>query len=700
MDEFECFEEELRREVCRSTPSPSSSSSGDKKPRARDTAPVGTNPFCARTLEERDENFPSFDQALLNQSSVSCQSSSANFSISARAALYEHNRHVALYGIEDSMHQEHEHDLQSTSLDPLDAEWDRLFFNTNTINLSRISSNRSSQSTAPSLPSHKVVASHSIEEGEAIEVMTDISVSDYFNTSRVQLLRTPEHIRFAPNHSDGITTREREAQLQSDTSDASSSNESAIIMQNLCLNAGLPPQYFASTASQHTDHSFSLNNMDLSRISADGSESVRNVDFSFNNNNVSSTQSINSSNEHLFAIDEVPAVTDSSCKIKNHKQQRQQQHLPYIMGSISSSNSARRLSPRNRPSQHIFHSRGSSQQESVSPIRLKISTSASIEWGSPQRPPLTPKRSSLNETSPSSSTKRQDNLDKLELSPIFTSASQFRIGGTGADIEDDAKQLGLSPISKQAADSAISLLQSTAWKATTFPKKNQQKLTYRNPFADDTDAPNDANDTLDNVANTSSNNQCEIKNNLSCTVVEYDTTRPHDYTEDISPLHSSSEGKKNESGESSHTMPNLFDKCDLKKSSVSSISANSSSEHHVTTKQTSSSSMSRSSTRQQKPSLNSAAQSCAASLPSWAATDPRRYRTVVPWRVFMAEPKDFPNEDDSFSFPFVDRRVPSNDLLVGYDSFSAPARQQHAIPIFPRTDMRRLGERSIMSSPR
>jgi hypothetical protein len=476
-----------------------------------------------------------------------------------------------------------------------------------------------------------------------------------------------------------------------------------MIMQNLYLNAGLPPPDFASMASHHTDNSISLNNMDLSRISADGSESVRNVDFSFstnnnNNNNNSLNHSIYSTNDHLFAIDELPTVTDSPSKKNKNKQQ--QQHFPYMTGLMSSPNRGPRLSPRNRSPLHIYHGRGSPQQEAQSPMRFNRSPSSSIAGTSPQRPPLTPKRGSPNERSLLLSAREQDNLGHLELSPILTSVSQYRAGGMEANIDDEAMLLGLSPISKQAADSAISLLQSAAWKAYTNTTKNQQTLSYRNPFADDTEFPQDTDATHDNIANSNSSNESGIKNILSCSIVEYDTTRPLDGSDGISPLHSSSEGKKNESGESNRTEASLFEKSDLKKSSVSSISANTSSEHHVTTKQTNSSSMSHSSSaRQQKSSPLSAAQRSTASVPFWGATDPRRYRTVVPSRVFLSEPRDFPNEDDSFSFPFNHRNILRTDVFAGYDCFSAPAQQQQAVPIISRTEMRRLGERSVMSSP-
>ena len=254
--------------------------------------------------------------------------------------------------------------------------------------------------------------------------------------------------------------------------------------------------------------------------------------------------------------------------------------------------------------------------------------------------------------------------------------------------------------SKQAADSAISILQSKDWKAAAIKKKHYQAASHRNPFAEDTEPPSVTNSIHDNATSNSSSLESENNKLLSCSVVEYENIHEHESNDDISPLHSSSERKKNSSS-SSRTKTDPFDKSDLKKTSLSSISANSSSEHHVTTKKTSSSSMSRSSARQRTSAPLGIVPSSSASALSWDATDRRRFRTVVPSRVFMTEPCDFPNEDDSFSIPF-NRHVVTREhgaSTENYDSLSAPARQQQALPIVSPSEKRRHSSRSIMSSP-
>lgn len=385
-----------------------------------------------------------------------------------------------------------------------------------------------------------------------------------------------------------------------------------------------------------------------------------------------------------------------------------------MMGVHSSSpNRGPRLTPRNRspPNIHNSSSSGSLQQRqqlAASPIRFKKSPTSAGSWMSPLRPPRTPNRGSPRaRSSPSSSSSgnKPGNFENLDLSPISIAIPDVRARRNDDEENDEEHDaalamLGLSPISKQAADSAISILQTTDWKVAAIKKKNYQASSHRNPFAEDTEQLGALNSIHDNITNNSSS--IESQSNQLCSIVEYDSRR-HDGTDDISPLHSSSEQKKSASSNSGLAETNPFETSDLKKSSLSSISPNSSSEHHVTTKQTSSSSLSRSSMQQRKPSHLSVVQSSSASALSWGATDRRRYRTVVPARVFLAEPSDFPNEDDSFSIPFNDNRRMQRTVVPGrvpvdmdYDSFSAPARQQHAVPI----ERRRIGERSIMSSPR
>lgn len=149
-------------------------------------------------------------------------SSVLNMSIGARAALNEHARYVAKFGIDGEMNVEGgSHNNTNNSSDEtnseactnvlLDDQWERI------LDLSRVASSigGSVSEGIPSPPNSTKVNLYfesssgeksQFEESASIEVMTDVSY-DFFNGSRVNLLITPE--RNKNYQTEMVITRER-----------------------------------------------------------------------------------------------------------------------------------------------------------------------------------------------------------------------------------------------------------------------------------------------------------------------------------------------------------------------------------------------------------------------------------------------------------------------------------------------------------
>lgn len=151
-----------------------------------------SDPF---SMKHRENNFPSLEEvflphqrSLLDQDiSMDSADSSEIFSIGARAALNDHLRHVARFGfdLDDDDVDEPSCDSRPSSIrNPLDLEWDRLAEDT----MSFLSS--SNQSDGDTQMTDRIVTEHR-QGQESVEVMGETS-SDYFNSSRVLLLCTPD----------------------------------------------------------------------------------------------------------------------------------------------------------------------------------------------------------------------------------------------------------------------------------------------------------------------------------------------------------------------------------------------------------------------------------------------------------------------------------------------------------------------------
>ena len=211
------------------------------------------------------------DNIMMGEEEIEVDSSSSfldlDLSIGARAALDEHLRHVARFGIDDddveddvvengdhdgncrlleheaegagvgeerigsfaasasvgSQIQQHKHHThaQPTLRDPLDDRWERLLNDSEagTPNASFFLPGEEEAGSGTDRPSEEAgpgttTATVEMHDGEAIEVLADLS-TDYFNSSRVNLLMTPEKNRLRPP---AVTRRRGEHSLDTSSS--------------------------------------------------------------------------------------------------------------------------------------------------------------------------------------------------------------------------------------------------------------------------------------------------------------------------------------------------------------------------------------------------------------------------------------------------------------------------------------------------
>jgi hypothetical protein len=165
-----------------------------------------------KIIDETDDEIIDDNEFVDNYSDIEGSSTSIlNMSIGARAALNDHARHVAKFGIDGETNLEgvDESDSDSNEIYTggennnlfLDKQWD------NFLDTSRINSSGFGGSTTNSNIDIRYSADRSGYNDESIEVMTDVS-HDYFNSSRVNLLITPE--RNKNRRVDMATTRNGE----------------------------------------------------------------------------------------------------------------------------------------------------------------------------------------------------------------------------------------------------------------------------------------------------------------------------------------------------------------------------------------------------------------------------------------------------------------------------------------------------------
>lgn len=249
----------------------------EEERRVTSRSEIVSNPFADR------DNFPGVDRALglddvqtqheqrgscygyedrispdqsicSHQTSASLQNSSLNMSIGARAALYEHLRHVALHGLDGGQQSPTDTSLSFERL-PQDEVWERLMDG----NLSITSA------SSPTLIDRlQAVVSISEDGEEAVEVVADSSGSDFFDSSRIWQLSTPEKNKGVHR---SITTRRGPDEYEE--SDSGSQESGMMYLYNVALGM------HADQGS--VDHSTSLLSLgvDLSRISNSDVSDIR-----------------------------------------------------------------------------------------------------------------------------------------------------------------------------------------------------------------------------------------------------------------------------------------------------------------------------------------------------------------------------------------------------------------------------------------
>ena len=500
-------------------------------------------------FEGRD-NFPAFDEALsakkgdrpsdnVDQSMCSTASSAA-LSIGARAALNEHMRHVAKYGLDDSQYgtrMMEENFSPQRPQNPLDEAWEKLVDTSNN-NLLHLSSSSANENSFVSFADLRLApAQDDGGGGEGIEIMAADQSSDYFNTSKVMLLQTPERNRSRKIRA--VTSRQEGSEEEEES--FGSGNDASPPMMHLFQQQVMAQQSApAADLSQFSevgggtpgrDHSFvSLSAVDLSRISAEGSEvhaptapTRPSPDSSF------------ALQDHCTTIFEVPLDAES----------RQDAPLASTISPLSPTAAFR-----------------------PTPPRPHVARTFPPTWSPPKRSP------------PSSSHYKENNS-----TPNFV------------------ESLGFSPIGTRAAKSTA---RTTSHSSSNSRQRTSERLTSQSLFTESHQRKPSSFHTAPALLGPDSSSTLrprrrpqQLAGGSAGMVVEYNSS----LTDDISPLHSSSEHKKNDG---------------------SMMSTSSST------------------------SLNRTALSASSSI---LVGDRRFYRTVVPQRVFWKEPEDFPEQYDSFSVP-------------------------------------------------
>jgi hypothetical protein len=273
-----------------------------------------TNPFARRNTGR--DHFPIWDLAFsfspqksedADGSIFSQSSSSLDLSIGAKAALYEHMRHIEKHGLDGAPAPEN----SMTPRHPLDEKWDLLLDG----GLFRDENDTSADETQKLGLDVRLFAAKQ-EGDESIEVMTDSS-SDYFNSSRVMMLGTPERNKMVIN----MVSIRGEA-----SSDVFFSDESDIAETHSCI----APERDIGLDLSHEHPSFlSLSAADVSRISASdweakGSPDVSVFDFRIATEDSNFINIIDSSfsSDSRRSSSESDKEARSSVSARNQRQQR------------------------------------------------------------------------------------------------------------------------------------------------------------------------------------------------------------------------------------------------------------------------------------------------------------------------------------------------------------------------------------------
>jgi hypothetical protein len=368
--------------------------------------PGSPSSYYANTFDDDDEA----DDDDQRQHSSVCSggnSSILNMSIGARAALNEHLRHIAKHGIDgESGNSGNNHDdddnlgnaesppPSDSHNNPLDEHWENLLDISNRVNSSGEAGSfaggaLAAAAAAATIPSpfgdssplnHLMYAASSEADGDGIEVMTDVS-HDYFNSSRVKLLATPE--RNLHRRLDMVVTRDDEpvdapsfgdsSFIHDEPSSFEAMTQDRIITPDLLPDSAFPNIHDSgiSHSSQHhsmdADHSFNPGDISEVRRSPD-------ISFLSQDHHHHFDLDVNPLNPPADAVDTFPLETrDTSVLsaplekgIPLPAQTIQEDLLQKSFPLTSPSAISQRRSPRRRGSR--LHSAAAAQQkENVSP---------------------------------------------------------------------------------------------------------------------------------------------------------------------------------------------------------------------------------------------------------------------------------------------------------------------------------------------
>lgn len=232
-----------------------------------------------RTETTIDENsLDNYDTEDIDNSDCSFASTDRlNLSIGARAALDEHLRYVARFGIDDSQcleekAREEDCSFESHQKDPRDVLWQKL--------VDPNFSNNATNNSTHLLPRDmmrlikKAAIVQSADHSQDVEATNDQS-SDYFNSSRVYLLKTPERNR--SQRANAVTCRNDEDFV--DNSFTASESPACLFRTKHNNHKPIKTESSKNDASPplgmtRNDHSFLFSAVDLSQISDDGSEDL------------------------------------------------------------------------------------------------------------------------------------------------------------------------------------------------------------------------------------------------------------------------------------------------------------------------------------------------------------------------------------------------------------------------------------------
>ena len=439
------------------------------------------NPFRITQACERERHFPStLDEAFASSMSSSIHCDAACLSISAQAALHDHNRHVARYGLEGTTQEGDDDDTEADGEETsLDRQWNALH---SSHDIPQHPTEDAEESTTPNDGSQQegaqpqllllpptVPASHE-ERMEAIEVMTDPSLSydTYFRNSSMELLKTPDSAR-RQNAPRSPTQRHPPPESSCNTTAASETD----ILLRLAGYVVSPVSKFDLTGDEEDDDDddddppasslfapASLDRVHLSRISVADSSCV----------------GVRSSNNNSLLLLNQSAISTCSASTLGATEQQQWPGAAAHNSPLRRGGASPRLPPRwSRPGHqaHVIHDSVEESKETT-PTEDNMVSSSSLTAAEPTTPLLEDVLRYRFATSP--------------LPPVEGGGNSFLVHNDDGDDDGPAggspqQLLSLSSISSPNTTTSIPKITTTTTKVTASPSPTSVLLLH--PFAAD-----------------------------------------------------------------------------------------------------------------------------------------------------------------------------------------------------------------------